>query len=142
MGGLRLSESKFCCGWILSGVHPKMSSTEHQLTSAACMMMKSVTTDPQDNLDQGPTGDLCPVASVHLTQSHFSAVDFFTSEDLGVEPARSCTKCKSCSECSYRNTNITREESVVVEKQESLMVLNEKDSWILILWTKRAGCPE
>ena len=69
-------------------------------------------------------------ASVHLTQKLFPTPEFFAAEDLGVSPLRSCPKCKSCVECDFRNSSITRDENVVVEKQESLLKLDSEKSQV------------
>ncbi len=82
VGGLRLSESKFGCGWIVFGSHASLGISEHKLTSAARMLMSSVAAEPDANtnshlpLDGGEGGDAgglgggnteLPTASVHLT---------------------------------------------------------------------------
>merc|ERR1712082_451248 len=53
VGGLRLSESKFGCGWILSGTHSSLGVSEHKLTNAARMLMSSVAAETDAS---GPGG--------------------------------------------------------------------------------------
>ncbi len=47
--GLRLSESKFGCGWIISGSYACLTVSEHKLTNAARMPMNSVAAEPDAN---------------------------------------------------------------------------------------------
>ena len=46
VGDLRLTESRFGCGWVLSGTHPDITLSEHKLTNAARLMMSSVACEP------------------------------------------------------------------------------------------------
>ena len=99
-GGLRLLESKFGCGWIVSGSHSSLGVSEHKLTNAAKMLMSSVAAESDANNSShfppkgGEGGDVrgpggghteLPTTSVHLTQKHVTMPEFFMSEDLGGE---------------------------------------------------------
>ena len=109
--GLRLSESKFGCGWVLSGTHISISSPEHQMTNNAKMLMTAVigddatkklecSKDTQDNAH-------IPEVSLHLTRQ-LPTNDFFTGEDLGLRPLKSCSKCQNCSDCDFRRQIVKR----------------------------------
>jgi hypothetical protein len=37
--------------------------------------------------------------------------DFFTLDDLGIEPARRCPGCRGCKECSWRGQKLSRKEA-------------------------------
>ena len=87
-----------------------------KMTNAARMLMSSVAAETDASGPGGGPPEL-PTASVHLTQKHFAMPEFFMSEDLGVSPVKSCVKCKSCLDCDYRTTAITREEAAIMEKQ-------------------------
>ena len=36
--------------------------------------------------------------------------DFYTMDDLGIEPARRCPGCRGCKECSWRGQKLSRQE--------------------------------
>ena len=44
--------------------------------------------------------------------------DYYTSENLGIEPARRCPGCKGCKECSWRGQQISRQEAFEYEMME------------------------
>ena len=41
--------------------------------------------------------------------------DFFTLDDLGIEPARRCVGCKGCRECSWRGQRLSKQEAFELE---------------------------
>ena len=59
------------------------------------------------------------------------------SEDLGVSPVKSCVKCKNCPDCDFCTSAITRDEATIVEKQESLMKIDDIKSKVEVsyAWT-------
>ena len=112
VGGLRLSESRFGCGWVVSGTHPSIRKSEHKITPAAKTMMTSISLDTDLSVH-----DDVPVVKTHFTK-FLSTPEFFQAEDLGVAPLRSCNNCQKCPDCNFRNECITRTEAIVVEKQD------------------------
>ena len=62
-----------------------------------------------------------------LFRSPFSVQEYFETEDMGILPPRLCRSCKAinCRECEFRKLNMDAAEQKVVEKQESLISLNE-----------------
>ena len=56
VGSLRLSESRFGCGFIVSGSHPSNVAKEHSLTTAAQHMMNSVTVKKGEEDNKKYTG--------------------------------------------------------------------------------------
>ena len=51
--------------------------------------------------------------------------DFYTLENLGIEPARRCPGCKECKECSWRGQSISRQEAFELEYIEKCVELKD-----------------
>ena len=137
VANLRVSESKFGCGWVLSGTHPLILIKEKRLTNTAQLMMNSVKI--QNDLEEISSNKmLVKSVAVHLTEKRFATTEFFEAEDLGVCPIRSCVRCKSCDECGFRAAELTQIEKEVVEKQQSLLVFNKEDQRVeaSYVWTE------
>ena len=122
--GLRLSESKFGCGWVLSGTHARIRQ-EGELTTNAKLLANAVIVEDIEEIQH----EELDVVSVHLTKQ-YSVPDFFAAEDLGVTPAPSCGRCMRCPDCSFLRLNLSKEEREVVDRQKQLLNLN-KDTGIL-----------
>ena len=123
--GLRLAESKFGCGWVISGSHRSLKA-EPRITNNAQLMTNAVVVEGAEDL---PADDELDILSVHLTRQ-LPIFDFFNAEDLGVAPAKSCGPCNRCQDCDFRRKNITREENEVVERQDSLIKLNSEKGYM------------
>ena len=54
-----------------------------------------------------------------------------------MSPVKSCVKCKNCPDCDFCTSAITRDEAAIVEKQESLMKIDDIKSKVEVsyAWT-------
>ena len=53
------------------------------------------------------------VNSVKLTYTQER--DYYTMDDLGIEPARRCPNCKGCKDCSWRGQKLSKQEAFELE---------------------------
>ena len=138
VGNLRLSESIFGCGWVLSGTHPNIQRREHSITKNARAMMNSKVVGNNEVTEKTnvKTEEDCNV-SVHFSVLS-TMPEFFETEDLGVQPPKLCNTCKKCPDCKFRNSSLSRDEAEVVAKQESLMSHNttEKKIEVQYAWNE------
>ena len=104
VGNLRMKESKFGRGFVLSGWSRLLSGPPQHLTSAA-VLLASATSEP--------AGLPTPVTFMHL-RTH----TFLELEELGTSPEKYCKKCQNCSQCSYRGQAISRDQEAVVKAME------------------------
>ena len=117
-GGLRLLESHFGVGKVLSGTDVKISTVGCNMTTEARHMSSAVRELPEG----APTVD-----SFHAS---LKLPTFMEAEELGSAPARHCKKCRDCKLCSYRGRMITRDEEMVVKIVEDSMWLDEEKNEI------------
>ena len=103
-GNLRMKESKFGEGFVLSGWSRMLTGPAQNLTSAA-LLLASATPEP--------AGLPTPVAFMHLRVHTFLEL-----EELGTAPEKYCKKCQNCSQCSYRGQAISRDQEAVVKAME------------------------
>ena len=84
-GRLRLMNSIFGCGYVLTGTHPSISAKENVLTAHARTLVNCaiLTSEEQDMLQT-------PVMSCDRALTALKLPEFFEAEVLGVFPERSC----------------------------------------------------
>ena len=119
VGDLRLVDSKFGCGKILTGTHSNLGEGGHCMNHAA-RMMKDV------------SAALPSKASV--CHGMIKLPSFFEAEELGTMPQPYCEGCKkkvsNCKDCSYRGQMLSRQMREIVSKVESSMWLEEEEKKI------------
>ena len=49
--------------------------------------------------------------------------DYYTLDNLGIEPARRCQSCKSCKDCSWRGQSISQQEAFELDYIERCVKL-------------------
>ena len=110
---LRMVDSKFGCGKILTGTHPRIGVGGHCLNHAARIMK-----------------DMAPKLPNQATVFHSSVKtpSFFEAEELGTVPRPHCESCTKkvtqCKDCSYRGQMLSKQQREVVSKVESSMRLD------------------
>ena len=102
-GNLRLLKGSLGCGWAIRGTHgslqfstldsrPSYSAELHALRNAAIRI---------------PDGHQV----FHAVTSHQKAAEFHELAELGATPTPACDKCIGCTDCTFRRTRLSREES-------------------------------
>ena len=100
---LVVCRSMFGCGWVLTGYDEGLQAEECSWgEEVAAMRAGRVTVLDQSN-------NRITVNQVKLTYTQER--DFFTLDDLGIEPARRCPGCRGCKECSWRGQKLSRQEA-------------------------------
>ena len=65
---------------------------------------------------------------IGVSQSKFTFTqdrDFYTMENLGIEPPRRCPNCKGCKDCSWRGQQLSRQEAFELEYMEKCVEFKE-----------------
>ena len=134
-GRLRLVQSIFGCGYILTGTHPSISVVENLVTPYAKTLATGASLS-RDNTN-GAVRQI-PAMSCNKATAMLKLPEFFEAEEIGVAPARSCRKCRGCQECSYRGVMVSREREMVVRRIEDQMKYNEDTKRITVAypWTE------
>ena len=108
---LVVCRSMFGQGWILTGSDIGLEAEECCWgEDVAALKVGRVTVLDQNNFR-------ISVSQVKLTFTQDR--DFYTMENLGVEPARRCAGCKGCKECSWRGQELSRKEAFELEYIEN-----------------------
>ena len=58
--------------------------------------------------------------------------EFFEAEDLGVAPARTCKRCRGCRDCSYRNSMVSKDKELVVQRMEDQLCYDERTQKVTV----------
>ena len=104
---LVVCRTMFGQGWMLTGTDQQLQSEECSWgEEVAAMRVGRVTVINQSN-------HRVTVSQVRLTYTQER--DFYTMDDLGIEPARRCPGCKGCKECSWRGQELSRQEAFELE---------------------------
>ena len=99
---LVVCRSMFGQGWILTGSDAELKAEECCWSEeVAALRVGRVSVLDHNNFR-------ISVNQVKLTFTQDR--DFYTMENLGVEPARRCAGCKGCKECSWRGQELSRKE--------------------------------
>ena len=100
---LVVCRSMFGSGWVLIGYDENLQAEECSWgEEVAAMSAGRVIVVDQSN-------NRITVNQVKLTYTQER--DFFTLDDLGIEPARRCPGCRGCKECSWRGQKLSRQEA-------------------------------
>ena len=51
--------------------------------------------------------------------------DFYTLDDLGIEPARRCSSCKGCKDCSWRGQKLSKQEAFELDYIEKCVEIQD-----------------
>ena len=113
VGELRLVDSRFGCGKILTGTHPGVGAGGHCMTHATRVMKDMATTLP---------------VKASVFHSYVKTPSFFEAEELGTTPQPHCQSCtkkvSQCKDCSYRGQWLSKQQREVVSRVESSMHLD------------------
>ena len=116
VGELRMVESRFGVGKILTGTDPNIGLGGHCTSHSVTLMRDMVINLPE-------------TASVFHAQLKLPS--FFEAEELGAAPRPHCVSCKkkldNCQECSYMGQLLSKKQREVVHQVETSMVLDTKE---------------
>ena len=116
---LRMVNSKFGCGKILTGTHPNIAGGGHCVNHAARLM-------------KGMEKSLPNYATVF--HNLIKIPSFFEAEELGTTPQPHCQSCtrkvSQCKDCSYRGQMLSQQQREVVRRVESSMHLDSAEQRI------------
>ena len=104
--GLCLYESQFGTGKILGGTHQLVKGEAPEFSAAVSCIVQS------------------RVGNVYVNQkcacgSIMNKIDFFSSEEFGVNIPPRCSKCKACKECRFETQQLSR-----IEQEELAVIRN------------------
>ena len=103
-GNLVVYCSMFGQGWLISGCDEELQAEECTWGEEVSMIrMGRVTVRQSTNRI---TIEKHPI-KLTFTQDR----DFYTLENLGIEPPRRCDGCKNCKECSWRSEKLSQRKS-------------------------------
>ena len=119
-GNLVVCRSMFGQGWMLMG-HDQGIHAEECCWGAEVAALRSnrITVVSQSN-------HRISVNTNPIKVTFNQDVDFYTMENLGVEPPKRCTKCKGCRDCGWRAQNISRQEALELDYIEGCVELKDK----------------
>ena len=123
VGNLRLVDSLFGSGKILTGTDSRLGAGGQKVTPAAQRMAQAV-------LEMPKTGSIFHI-DVKLPS-------FFEAEDLGCSPAKQCSSCKTCTNCRFRGENLSPMEAEVVRRVETDMFLDKSEQRIKVNYPWKA----
>ena len=116
---LVVCRTMFGQGWMITGSDPGLQAEEHSWgEEVAALRVGRITVVNQANHRISVSTN--PV-KLTFTQDR----DFYTLENLGIEPARRCPGCKECKECSWRGQSISRQEAFELEYIEKCVELKD-----------------
>ena len=105
-GNLVVCRSMFGQDWMLMGHDPGIQGEECSWgEEVAALRLNRITVVIQSN--HRISVNTNPV-KVTFNQDR----DFYTMENLGIEPPKRCTKCKGCRDCGWRAQSISRQEAL------------------------------
>ena len=130
-GRLRLVQSHFGCGFILTGSHPSIVSRENVISNYAKTLANCV------RLADGEEPSF-PVMSCNRAVATLRIPEFFEAEELGVAPSKACKRCRGCKECSFRGMMISREKEAVVKRVEDSLIYDAETHKVSVSypWTQ------
>ena len=109
--------SMFGSGWVLTGYDGSLQAEECSWGEEVAAMRAGIVTV----LDQ--SNNRITVSQVKLTYTQER--DFFTLDDLGIEPPKRCPGCKGCKECSWRGQKLSRQEAFELDYIEKCVVFKD-----------------
>ena len=106
---LVVCRTMFGQGWMITGCDPELEAEVCTWGGeVAAIRMGRVTVKTQSNHRIS--------VSTHPVRLTFTQDrDFYTLDNLGIEPARRCPSCKGCKECSWRGQKMSRKEAYELE---------------------------
>ena len=131
-GNLVICRTLFGQGWMITGTDESLQSGDCRWgPEVAAMRIGRITVSLQSinritltaSTDRLAYNDRVTVsqAKVTFTQDR----DYYTSENLGIEPARRCPGCRGCKECSWRGQQLSRKEAFEYELMEKCVEFKE-----------------
>ena len=116
---LVICRTMFGQGWMITGSDPGLRAEECSWgEEVAALRVGRITVVNQSNHRIS--------VSTHPVRLTFTQDrDFYTLENLGIEPAKKCPSCKGCKECSWRGQNISRQEAFELEYIEKCVELKD-----------------
>ena len=103
--------SMFGNGWLLSGNDPDIECEQYEHgEEVSALRVSRVTVINQESHRIG------------ISQAQFTfnqERDYYSFDNLGVEPPRRCPDCKGCRECSWRGHHLSKQEAQELEYMES-----------------------
>ena len=160
-GRLRLVKSIFGCGFILTGTHPAITTSEYMLCNNAKLMANHALLVGGSELGVGECGSLrcsphSPVSDHPASMGEvpgdknlqvmmcnravatLKIPEFFEAEEMGISAVKACKRCRGCRDCSYRGMMISREEEEVVKRVEESIKYDEKNQRVSVSypWTE------
>ena len=98
-------------GWLLSGNDPDIECEQYEHgEEVSALRVSRVTVINQESHRIG------------ISQAQFTfnqERDYYSFDNLGVEPPRRCPDCKGCRECSWRGHHLSKQEAQELEYMES-----------------------
>ena len=107
---LVVCRSMFGNGWLITG-HDEDLQPEKCTWGEEVAAMRLARITVLDHANNRIT-----VSNVKLTYTQER--DYFTLDELGIEPARRCPRCKGCRDCSWRGQQLSQKEASELEYME------------------------